>query len=77
MDYTNHILHSIQKGLLLQVNHDGIYGYRQDQCRVFASTGDPREVHPDPHTLPKNRMVLLLSFEKYLAGKLGPSLVCT
>ncbi|XP_046870014.1 interferon regulatory factor 7 isoform X1 [Hypomesus transpacificus] len=67
VDYTNHILHSIQKGLLLQVNHDGIYGYRQDQCRVFASTGDPREVHPDPHTLPKNRMVLLLSFEKYLA----------
>lgn len=66
VEYTNRILSSIQRGLLLEVQTTGIYGYRQDNCHVFSSTGDPREVHPDPRKLPKDCMVPLLSFEKYL-----------
>uniref|UniRef100_A0A3Q3WXV3 IRF tryptophan pentad repeat domain-containing protein n=1 Tax=Mola mola TaxID=94237 RepID=A0A3Q3WXV3_MOLML len=66
IDYTNRILSSIQKGLLLEVRDTGIYALRQDRCHVFASTSDPSVAHPDPRKLPQNTMVELLSFEKYV-----------
>lgn len=66
IDYTNRILNNIQKGLLLEVQNNGIYAIRLGSCHVFASTKDPREAHPNPETLPKNRLVELLSFENYL-----------
>ncbi|XP_034542516.1 interferon regulatory factor 7 [Notolabrus celidotus] len=66
VEYTNRILNSIQRGLLLEVRETGIYAYRQDRCHVFASTSDPSVAHPDPKKLPQNTMVELLSFEKYV-----------
>lgn len=66
IEYTNRILNSIQKGLLLEVRETGIYAFRQDRCHVFASTSDPVVAHPDPRKLPQNTIVELLSFEKYV-----------
>ncbi|XP_070762839.1 interferon regulatory factor 7 [Enoplosus armatus] len=66
IDFTNRILNSIQKGLLLEVRETGIYAWRQDRCHVFASTSDPSVAHPEPRKLPQNTMVELLSFEKYV-----------
>ncbi|KAG7522763.1 interferon regulatory factor 7 [Solea senegalensis] len=66
IEYTNRILNSIQRGLLLEVQETGIYAWRQDRCHVFASTSDPSVAHPDPRKLPQNTMVELLSFEKYI-----------
>ncbi|KAJ0069687.1 hypothetical protein NL108_011974, partial [Boleophthalmus pectinirostris] len=66
IDYTNRILNSIQRGLMLQVQEDGIYAYRQDRCHVFASTSDPTVAHPNPEKLPLNSMVQLLSFNTYM-----------
>uniref|UniRef100_A0A673BM15 Interferon regulatory factor 7 n=1 Tax=Sphaeramia orbicularis TaxID=375764 RepID=A0A673BM15_9TELE len=66
IEYTNRILNSIQKGLLLEVRETGIYAFRQDRCHVFASTSDPVVAHPDPRKLPQNTTVELLSFEKYV-----------
>ncbi|XP_069018035.1 interferon regulatory factor 7 isoform X1 [Embiotoca jacksoni] len=66
IDYTNRILDSIQRGLLLEVRDTGIYAWRQDRCHVFASTKDPSVAHPDPTKLPQNTMVELLSFQKYV-----------
>ncbi|CAJ1057409.1 interferon regulatory factor 7 [Xyrichtys novacula] len=66
IEYTNRILNSIQKGLLLEVRETGIYGYRQDKCHVYASTSDPSVAHPDPRKLPQNTMVELLSFDKFI-----------
>ncbi|XP_023271214.1 interferon regulatory factor 7 [Seriola lalandi dorsalis] len=66
IEYTNRILNSIQKGLLLEVQETGIYAWRQDRCHVFASTSDPNVADPDPRKLPQNTMVELLSFEKYV-----------
>ncbi|XP_036962442.1 interferon regulatory factor 7 isoform X2 [Acanthopagrus latus] len=66
IDFTNRILNSIQKGLLLEVRETGIYACRQDRCHVFASTSDPSVAHPDPRKLPQNTMVELLNFEKYV-----------
>ncbi|CAB1313689.1 unnamed protein product [Coregonus sp. 'balchen'] len=65
IEYTNHILESVQRGLLLEVRNTGIYGYRQDKCHVFSSTSDPREAHPEPRKMPHNEMVQLLSFQQY------------
>ncbi|XP_023149291.2 interferon regulatory factor 7 [Amphiprion ocellaris] len=65
IDYTNRILNSIQRGLLLEVRDTGIYAWRQDRCHVFASNSDPSKAHPNPTKLPQNTMVELLSFEKY------------
>ncbi|XP_030645777.1 interferon regulatory factor 7 [Chanos chanos] len=65
--YTNCILNSIQRGLLLEVDQSGIYGFRQDRCNVFASTRDPADIqNPEPWKLQQNFKVQLLSFEKYL-----------
>ncbi|KAF7659256.1 hypothetical protein LDENG_00001200 [Lucifuga dentata] len=66
IDYTNRILNSIQRGLLLEVRETGIYACRQDRCHVFVSTSDPSVAHPEPRKLPQNTMVELLSFEKYV-----------
>ncbi|XP_074488361.1 interferon regulatory factor 7 [Sebastes fasciatus] len=66
IEYTNRILNSIQRGLLLEVRETGIYAWRQDRCHVFASTSDPSLAHPDPTKLPQNTMVELLSFENYV-----------
>ncbi|XP_062276268.1 interferon regulatory factor 7 [Scomber scombrus] len=66
IEYTNCILNSIQRGLLLEVRETGIYAYRQDRCHVFASTGDPSVAHGNPEKLPQNTMVELLSFETYV-----------
>ncbi|XP_045894462.1 interferon regulatory factor 7 isoform X2 [Micropterus dolomieu] len=66
IEFTNRILNSIQRGLLLEVRDTGIYALRQDRCHVFASTSDPSVAHPDPRKLPQNTMVELLSFEKYV-----------
>uniref|UniRef100_A0A4W5LU98 Interferon regulatory factor 7 n=1 Tax=Hucho hucho TaxID=62062 RepID=A0A4W5LU98_9TELE len=65
IEYTNCILGSVQRGLLLEVQNTGIYGYRQDKCHVFSSTSDPREAHPEPRKMPQNEMVQLLSFQQY------------
>lgn len=71
--YTKHLLQSIQKGLLLEVNNTGIYGTRLDvPCKVFASTSNPPENHAEePRKLVQNVRELLLSFEKFGRGK-GP-----
>uniref|UniRef100_A0A8D3A817 Interferon regulatory factor 7 n=1 Tax=Scophthalmus maximus TaxID=52904 RepID=A0A8D3A817_SCOMX len=66
IDYTNRILTSIQKGLLLEVRETGIYAWRQDRCHVFASTSDPSVAHPHPTKLPQNTMVELLNIGKYV-----------
>nr|QRF92545.1 interferon regulatory factor 7 variant 2 [Takifugu obscurus] len=66
IEYTNRILNSIQKGLLLEVRDTGIYATRQDRCHVFASTSDPSVAHPEPSKLPQNNIVELLSFAKYV-----------
>uniref|UniRef100_A0A668AZE8 Interferon regulatory factor 7 n=1 Tax=Myripristis murdjan TaxID=586833 RepID=A0A668AZE8_9TELE len=66
IEYTERILNSIQRGLLLEVRDTGIYACRQDRCHVFASTNDPSVAHPDPRKLPPNTMIELLSFEKYV-----------
>uniref|UniRef100_H3D1E0 Interferon regulatory factor 7 n=1 Tax=Tetraodon nigroviridis TaxID=99883 RepID=H3D1E0_TETNG len=66
VEYTNRILNSIQKGLLLEVRDTGIYATRQDRCHVFASTSDPSTAHLEPSKLPQNNMVELLSFAKYV-----------
>lgn len=66
IDFTNRILNSIQRGLLLEVRESGIYAWRQDRCHVFASTSDPTVAHPDPTKLPQNTMVELLNFQKYV-----------
>lgn len=71
IDYTNRILNSIQRGLLLEVRETGIYAWRQDRCHVFASTSDPNVAQPDPRKLPQNTVVELLSFEKYVNGRCG------
>uniref|UniRef100_A0A3B3ZQQ3 IRF tryptophan pentad repeat domain-containing protein n=1 Tax=Periophthalmus magnuspinnatus TaxID=409849 RepID=A0A3B3ZQQ3_9GOBI len=64
--YTNRILDSIQRGLTLKVQEDGIYAYRHDRCHVFASTSDQTVAHPNPQKLPLNTMTQLLSFGNYL-----------
>ncbi|XP_043083477.1 interferon regulatory factor 7 [Puntigrus tetrazona] len=67
IEFTKHILESIQRGLQLEVNQYGVYGYRQDKCKVFVSTSDPSEIqNPEPRKLPQNTRVLLLSFDKYI-----------
>ncbi|XP_034443083.1 interferon regulatory factor 7 [Hippoglossus hippoglossus] len=66
IEFTNRILNSIQRGLLLEVCETGIYAWRQDRCHVFASTSDPSVALPDPRKLPQNTRVELLSFEKYV-----------
>ncbi|KAF7224741.1 interferon regulatory factor 7 [Nothobranchius furzeri] len=66
VEYTNRILNSIQRGLLLEVQDTGIYALRQDKCHVFASTSDPSVAQPNPSKLPKNTMVELLSFNKFV-----------
>lgn len=71
IDYTNRILNSVQKGLILEVHNTGIYALRQGKCHVFASTSDPSVAHPDPRTVPPNTLVELLSFEKYVNGRCG------
>lgn len=68
IEYTNRILSSIQRGLLLEVQETGIYARRHDNCHVFASTSDPNVAHPNPQKLPKNTVVELLSFDKYVNG---------
>ncbi|XP_023697786.1 interferon regulatory factor 7 isoform X2 [Paramormyrops kingsleyae] len=65
--YTNRILSSIERGLLLEVRPTGIYGLRQDRCHVFACTGNPAEMpNPQPNKLPQSSEVELLSFEKFI-----------
>ncbi|XP_061578555.1 interferon regulatory factor 7 [Cololabis saira] len=66
IDYTNRILNSIQRGLVLEVQETGIYAWRQDRCHVFATTSDPSVAHPNPQKLPQNTKVELLNFEKYV-----------
>ncbi|XP_037539104.1 interferon regulatory factor 7 [Nematolebias whitei] len=65
-EYTNRILSSIQRGLLLVVHEHGIYATRHDKCHVFASTSDPSVAHPNAQKLPTNTTVELLSFEKFV-----------
>uniref|UniRef100_A0A8C1RNB5 Interferon regulatory factor 7 n=1 Tax=Cyprinus carpio TaxID=7962 RepID=A0A8C1RNB5_CYPCA len=63
---TERILDKIQRGVQLEVNQQGIYGFRQDQCKVFVSTSNPSEIqNPEPRKLNQNTRELLLSFEKY------------
>lgn len=69
IEYTNRILNSIQKGLLLEVRDTGIYAVRQDRCHVFASTSNPSVAPLEPSKLPQNSMVELLSFAKYVHGR--------
>ncbi|XP_005737733.1 interferon regulatory factor 7 isoform X2 [Pundamilia nyererei] len=66
IEYTNHILNSIQRGLFLEVRETGIYAWRQDRCHVFASTSDPSLANAEPAKLPQNTMVELLNFEKFV-----------
>ncbi|XP_062403513.1 interferon regulatory factor 7 [Sardina pilchardus] len=65
--YTNRLLESIQMGLLLEVDHTGIYGTRQDiPCKVFASTSNPAESQAEePRKLGKNDREPLLIWEKF------------
>ncbi|KTG35115.1 hypothetical protein cypCar_00007337 [Cyprinus carpio] len=66
IQFTKRILDSIQRGLQLEVDQYGIYGFRQDQCKVFVSTSDPSEIqNPEPRKLHQNTREQLLSFEKY------------
>lgn len=68
--YTRDLLESIQRGLVLEVDHTGVYGTRQDMCKVFTTTRNPNDllqasqVHP-PRKLVQNTRELLLSFEKF------------
>ncbi|XP_073687877.1 interferon regulatory factor 7 [Garra rufa] len=65
--FTKRILDSIQRGLLLEVNQYGIYGFRQDKCKVFVSTSNPSEIqNPEPRKLHQNTRELLFSFDKYI-----------
>ncbi|XP_077451956.1 interferon regulatory factor 7 isoform X2 [Stigmatopora argus] len=66
IEYTNRILNSIQRGLLLEVHESGIYGIRQDTCRVFASTDGPGTAPAHPRKLLRNTMVELLNVEKFV-----------
>ncbi|XP_016325057.1 interferon regulatory factor 3-like isoform X3 [Sinocyclocheilus anshuiensis] len=67
IQFTKRILDSIQRGLQLEVNQYGIYGFRQDKCKVFVSTSDPSEIqNPEPRKLHQNTRELLLSFDKYI-----------
>ncbi len=67
--FTKRILDSIQRGLQLEVNQHGIYGFRQDMCKVFVSTSDPSEIqNTEPRKLNQNTRELLLSFDKYIRG---------
>ncbi|XP_026095177.1 interferon regulatory factor 7-like [Carassius auratus] len=67
IQFTKRILDSIQRGLQLEVNQYGIYGFRQDQCKVFVSTSEPSEIqNPEPRKLHQNTREQLLSFDKYL-----------
>ncbi|CAN9499122.1 unnamed protein product [Ophioblennius macclurei] len=66
IEYTNRLLNSIKRGLLLQVRETGIYAYRQDRCHVFASTSDSNVAHPQPPKLPQNTMVELLNFSTFV-----------
>lgn len=69
IEYTNRILDSIQRGLLLEVDQYGIYGFRQDDCKVFVSTSDLSEIQsPEARKLDRNTRELLLSFDEYLRG---------
>ncbi|XP_056595896.1 interferon regulatory factor 7 isoform X2 [Triplophysa dalaica] len=66
--YTQRLLDSIQRGLLLEVNQYGIYGFRQDMCNVFVCTSDPSEIqNPEPQKLRQNIREQLFSFEKYIS----------
>lgn len=66
IEYTNCILNSIERGLVLMVHESGIYAVRQDRCHVFASTSDPSVAHPNPQKLPQNTTVKLLDFSKFV-----------
>ncbi|XP_066557173.1 interferon regulatory factor 7 [Amia ocellicauda] len=68
IDFTNRILNSIKRGLLLEVKQTGIYGTRQDMCHVYATTSDPALcTNVEPNKLPQNKEVELLNFHKYIA----------
>nr|XP_055048625.1 interferon regulatory factor 7-like [Misgurnus anguillicaudatus] len=65
--YTKKILESIERGLQLEITPNGVYGFRQDRCKVFVSTSDPSEIqNPEPRKLHQNFKEELFSFEKYL-----------
>ncbi|KAF6727826.1 Interferon regulatory factor 7 [Oryzias melastigma] len=66
IDFTNRILNSIQRGLLLEVQDTGIYAIRQDRCHVFVSTDPSSVAPPPPQKLPQSTAVQLLSFAKYI-----------
>ncbi|KAI7811757.1 IFN-regulatory factory 7, partial [Triplophysa rosa] len=67
IDYTQRLLDSIQRGLQLEINQYGIYGFRQDMCNVFVCTSDPSEIqNPEPQKLRQNIREQLFSFEKYI-----------
>ncbi|KAL1247838.1 hypothetical protein QQF64_023214 [Cirrhinus molitorella] len=67
IQFTNRILDSIQRGLQLEVNQYGIYGLRQDMCKVFVSTSNPSEIqNPEPRKLHQHTRELLFSFDKYI-----------
>ncbi|XP_048014927.1 interferon regulatory factor 7 isoform X2 [Megalobrama amblycephala] len=67
IQFTKRILDSIQRGLQLEVNQYGIYGFRQDKCKVFVSTSDPSEIqNPEPRKLHQNSKEQLFSFDKYI-----------
>ncbi|KAM6937877.1 interferon regulatory factor 7, partial [Xenentodon cancila] len=66
VDYTNRILNSIQRGLVLEVQETGIYAWRQDRCHVFATTSDSSVAHPNPQKLPQNTKVELLNFDEFV-----------
>ncbi|KAA0724228.1 Interferon regulatory factor 3 [Triplophysa tibetana] len=66
IQYTQRLLDSIQRGLLLEVTHDGIYGFRQDMCNVFVCTSDPSEIqNPEPQKLRQNTSEQLFSFRNF------------
>ncbi|XP_065148319.1 interferon regulatory factor 3-like isoform X2 [Paramisgurnus dabryanus] len=65
--YTEKILESIQRGLQLEITPNGVYGFRQDRCKVFVSTSEPSEIqNPEPRKLHQNFKEELFSFEKYI-----------
>ncbi|RVE72181.1 hypothetical protein OJAV_G00059290 [Oryzias javanicus] len=66
LHFTNRILSSIQRGLLLEVQETGIYATRQDRCHVFVSTDASSVAPTPPETLPQSTTVQLLSFAKYI-----------
>lgn len=68
IEYTQRILDSIQRGLQLEINQFGIYGYRQDMCNVFVCTSDPSEIqNPEPKKLRHNIREQLFSFDQYIS----------